>query len=41
MEVDEVRPLVSPAYDAGVTEDETRDRWVSYWESLGQRGDKP
>jgi predicted pyridoxine 5'-phosphate oxidase superfamily flavin-nucleotide-binding protein len=36
VEVHEVRPLVSPGYDAGLTEDEMRERWVGYWEGLGK-----
>ena len=36
VEVHETKPLVSPAYDAGVTEDQMRERWVAYWESLGR-----
>jgi hypothetical protein len=36
VEVAEVRPLVSPGYDGGVTEDEMRERWVAYWRDLGR-----
>ena len=36
VEVHEVRPLVSPAYDAKLSEDEMRARWVEYWESRGR-----
>jgi predicted pyridoxine 5'-phosphate oxidase superfamily flavin-nucleotide-binding protein len=27
-------PLISPSYDLGQTEEEVRDRWLSYWRSL-------
>jgi uncharacterized protein len=36
VEVSEVRPLVSPGYDGGVSEDEMRERWVAYWRDLGR-----
>jgi predicted pyridoxine 5'-phosphate oxidase superfamily flavin-nucleotide-binding protein len=36
VEVHEVRPLVSPGYDAGLTEDEMRAMWVEYWSRLGR-----
>jgi uncharacterized protein len=36
VDVAEVRPLVSPGYDGGVTEDEMRERWVAYWRDLGR-----
>jgi uncharacterized protein len=36
VEVDDVKPLVSPAYDHGASEDEIRSRWVAYWESRGR-----
>jgi predicted pyridoxine 5'-phosphate oxidase superfamily flavin-nucleotide-binding protein len=37
VEVKKVRPLVSPAYDQGASEDEIRERWVAHYESL-ERG---
>ena len=45
VKVERALPVISPAYDMGVTEDEVRSRWVPYWESLnrakvaGQTGD--
>jgi predicted pyridoxine 5'-phosphate oxidase superfamily flavin-nucleotide-binding protein len=33
VQVEEVRPLVSPAYDGGASEDEIRARWTAYWEA--------
>jgi uncharacterized protein len=36
VEVRDVKPLVSPAYDGGVSEEEMRTRWVGYWESRGK-----
>jgi hypothetical protein len=38
VQVDRAVPLVSPAYDAGPTEEEVRGRWKEYWRSL-DRGD--
>ena len=37
--VDRVRPLVSPAYDSGLTEPELRARWSRHYERLG-RGER-
>ncbi len=37
VEVTRVRPLISPAYDSGATEDEVRSRWREYFEALNQR----
>jgi uncharacterized protein len=34
VQVDRAVPLVSPAYDAGATEEEVRGRWKEYWRSL-------
>src|SRR5712692_1733294 len=36
MKVEYAAPLISPAYDTGLTEDEVRSRWEYYWESLKQ-----
>jgi uncharacterized protein len=36
--VQDAQPIDSPAYDAGLTEDEVRDRWERYYESLRGRG---
>ena len=36
IEIHQVRPLISPGYEGGVTEQEMRERWVSYWEGLGR-----
>ena len=38
VKVERALPLVSPAYDGGVTEEEVRSRWQEYWRSL-DRGD--
>ena len=38
VKVERAVPLVSPAYDAGATEEEVRGRWKEYWRSL-DRGD--
>ncbi len=32
--VERALPLVSPAYDRGLTEGEVRDRWEDYWDEL-------
>lgn len=37
IKVERALPLVSPAYDLGATEDEIRDRWERYRESLRPR----
>jgi len=34
VKVERALPLISPAYDQGKTEDETRDIWLRYWETL-------
>ena len=34
VKVDRALPLVSPAYDAGATEEEVRSRWREYWRSI-------
>jgi predicted pyridoxine 5'-phosphate oxidase superfamily flavin-nucleotide-binding protein len=34
VKVDRALPLVSPAYDAGATEEEVRSRWQEYWRSI-------
>ncbi len=36
VKVERALPLISPAYDLGVTEDEIRDRWLKYWTMLWQ-----
>jgi predicted pyridoxine 5'-phosphate oxidase superfamily flavin-nucleotide-binding protein len=38
VKVERAVPLVSPAYDAGATEEEVRGRWKEYWRSR-DRGD--
>jgi predicted pyridoxine 5'-phosphate oxidase superfamily flavin-nucleotide-binding protein len=35
--VQDAQPIDSPAYDAGLTEDEVRDRWERYFQSLRSR----
>lgn len=32
--VDRILPLMSPAYDIGLTEVELRDRWIQYWNEM-------
>ncbi|HEX8033980.1 MAG TPA: pyridoxamine 5'-phosphate oxidase family protein [Ktedonobacterales bacterium] len=32
--VERALPLISPAYDTGLTEDEVRARWLHYWDAL-------
>lgn len=39
VKVERALPLISPAYDLGLTEDEVRTRWLRYHESL-QQGDR-
>jgi uncharacterized protein len=34
VKVERAMPLISPAYDQGKTEDEIRDTWLRYWETL-------
>jgi hypothetical protein len=34
VKVERAAPLISPAYDQGKTEDEVRDTWLHYWETL-------
>ena len=36
--VEHAQPIDSPAYDLGLTEDEVRDRWERYYESLRAGG---
>jgi len=36
MKVEYAAPLISPAYDMGLTENEVRSRWEHYWESIKQ-----
>jgi len=41
VKVEHAKPLISPAYDQGATEEEVRSRWERYWESLKQgKGDE-
>lgn len=37
VKIERALPLTSPAYDLGATEDEVRDRWERYRETLRQR----
>ncbi len=37
VKVERALPLISPAYDQGKTEDEIRDTWLRYWETLYHR----
>jgi hypothetical protein len=34
VKVQSARPIISPAYDLGLTEDEVRARWESYWRAI-------
>ena len=38
VEVERAVPLTSPAYDLGASEEEVRERWERYWESM-RRGE--
>jgi len=38
VEVRAALPLVSPAYDQGLSEDEVRSRWKRYWEAIERGG---
>jgi hypothetical protein len=37
IEVTDARPVISPAYDSGATEDDVRASWQRYWAALGSR----
>jgi hypothetical protein len=39
--VERAAPIDSPAYDLGLTEDEVRNRWESYFQSLRTRTTTP
>lgn len=34
VKVERALPLISPAYDLGLTEDEVRSKWQTYWDSI-------
>ena len=34
VKVERALPLISPAYDQGKTEEEIREHWLGYWETL-------
>jgi len=34
VKVEQALPLISPAYDSGLTEEAVREHWLSYWRSL-------
>jgi hypothetical protein len=34
VKVQSARPIDSPAYDVGLTEEEVRDKWERYWRSV-------
>jgi predicted pyridoxine 5'-phosphate oxidase superfamily flavin-nucleotide-binding protein len=38
VKVERALPLVSPAYDSGSTEEEVRQRWLTYWDTLYRTG---
>jgi uncharacterized protein len=34
VKVERALPLISPVYDLGLTEDEVRSKWQTYWDSI-------
>ena len=34
IKVERILPLISPAYDTGLTEEQIKNRWVDYWNSF-------
>jgi uncharacterized protein len=36
--VERALPLISPAYDSGLSEDEVRSKWQRYWDSIRAKG---
>ncbi len=41
VKVERALPLISPAYDRGLSEAEVSSRWREYWDSLGRAGAEP
>jgi predicted pyridoxine 5'-phosphate oxidase superfamily flavin-nucleotide-binding protein len=35
--IERVLPVMSPAYDTGLSEKEVKDRWIDYWNSIHQK----
>jgi predicted pyridoxine 5'-phosphate oxidase superfamily flavin-nucleotide-binding protein len=34
VKVERIIPLLSPAYDTGISEDEVKKRWTDYWDAI-------
>ena len=34
VKVDRIIPILSPAYDTGLSEEEVKNRWIEYWSSI-------
>jgi len=37
VKIDRIIPLLSPAYDTNLSEDEIRDRWIQYWNEVNSK----
>jgi predicted pyridoxine 5'-phosphate oxidase superfamily flavin-nucleotide-binding protein len=37
VKVDRILPLMSPAYDTQLSEDEIRNRWIQYWDEINSK----
>ena len=37
VKVDRILPLMSPAYDTQLSEDEIRNRWIQYWNEINSK----
>jgi len=37
VKVDRILPLMSPAYDTQLSEDEIRNRWIQYWDETNSK----
>jgi uncharacterized protein len=37
VKVDRILPLMSPAYDTQLSEDEIRSRWIQYWDEMNSK----
>jgi predicted pyridoxine 5'-phosphate oxidase superfamily flavin-nucleotide-binding protein len=37
IKIEQVLPVISPVYDTGVSEDEIKNRWSDYWNSVYMR----
>jgi predicted pyridoxine 5'-phosphate oxidase superfamily flavin-nucleotide-binding protein len=36
VKVEKILPILSPAYDLGLSEQEVRNRWVQYWDEINK-----